>query len=149
MNFSKLIMDFSDVLHEFVKIDTSISCCYMDLSKLIHRFLLVLTRMICQNWYMDLLKLLEAVHIYYILQSQVPRDAPPSPLYPLSHNIWTAPYLDMSKLFDVFLALCKTKTSWDWPKFQSLWKLLLWTKGVEWVKVLNALGPLCLCQWFL
>ena len=25
-------------------------------------------------------------------------------------------------------------------------ELLLWTKGVEWVKVLNALGPLCLWQ---
>ena len=27
--------------------------------------------------------------------------------------------------------------------------LLLWTKGVEWVKVLNARGPLCLWQCFL
>ena len=34
-------------------------------------------------------------------------------------------------------------------RFQSLLKLLLWIKGVEWVKVLNALGPLCLLQWFL
>ena len=25
-----------------------------------------------------------------------------------------------------------------WPWFQSLLKLLLWTKGVEWLKVLNA-----------
>ena len=36
------------------------------------------------------------------------------------------------------------------PRFQSLLKLLLWTKGVEWVKVLGswALGLLCLLQWF-
>ena len=43
MNLSNLIMDFSDVLHELFKIDTSSSCCYMDLSKSIHRFLLVVT----------------------------------------------------------------------------------------------------------
>ena len=35
-----------------------------------------------------------------------------------------------------------------WPTFQSLLKLLLWTKGVEWVKILNVLGPLCLWQCF-
>ena len=35
-----------------------------------------------------------------------------------------------------------------WPRFQSLLKLLLWTKGVAvgWFKELNALGPLCLWQ---
>ena len=33
-----------------------------------------------------------------------------------------------------------------WPRFQNLTKLLLWTKGVKWVTVLNALGPLCLWQ---
>ena len=35
-----------------------------------------------------------------------------------------------------------------WPTFQSLLKLLLWTKGVEWVKILYVLGPLCLWQCF-
>ena len=30
-----------------------------------------------------------------------------------------------------------------WPRFQSFLKLLPWTKGAEWVKVLDALGPLC------
>ena len=49
-------------------------------------------------------------------------------------------YIDLSMLFYVFLALCQTKPSW---RFQSLLKLLLWTKGVEWVKVHNVLGPLC------
>ena len=34
------------------------------------------------------------------------------------------------------------------PRFQSLLKLLLWNKVVEWVNVLNALGPLCLWQCF-
>ena len=35
-----------------------------------------------------------------------------------------------------------------WPRFQSFLKLLLWTKGVEWVKVLNALAfvPLAMYQ---
>ena len=32
------------------------------------------------------------------------------------------------------------------PRFKSSMKLLFWTKGVEWVKVLNALGLLCLWQ---
>ena len=31
-----------------------------------------------------------------------------------------------------------------WPRVQSLLKLLLRPKVVEWVKVLNALGPLCI-----
>ena len=33
-------------------------------------------------------------------------------------------------------------------RFQCLLKLPLWIKGVEWVKALNALGPLCLWQCF-
>ena len=35
-----------------------------------------------------------------------------------------------------------------WPRFQILLKLLFWIRGVQWVKVLNALGPLCLLQCF-
>ena len=35
-----------------------------------------------------------------------------------------------------------------WPRFQSYLKLLLWNKVDEWVKVLNALGPLCLWKCF-
>ena len=53
--------------------------------------------------------------------------------------------MDLSNLLYVFLALCQTKPSWSLTKIS---KLLLWTKGVEWVKVLNALGPLCLWQCF-
>ena len=41
----------------------------------------------------------------------------------------------------IFLALCRVKSSFL--------KLLLWTKSVEWVKVLTALGLLCLWQFFL
>ena len=33
-----------------------------------------------------------------------------------------------------------------WPGFQSLLKFLLQSKGVGWVKILNALGQLCLWQ---
>ena len=55
-------------------------------------------------------------------------------------------YMDLSKLFYLYLALCQTKPSWIWPRFQSLLKLLLWKKVNWWVKVLNELGPLCLWQ---
>ena len=37
----------------------------------------------------------------------------------------------------------KTKLEFG-PKFQNLSKLLIWTKEVVWVKVLNAIEPLCL-----
>ena len=47
--------------------------------------------------------------------------------------------MDLSKLSDVFFALCQTNQAEVWPRFQSLLNLLLWTIGVEWV--LNALGP--------
>ena len=36
-----------------------------------------------------------------------------------------------------------------WPRFQSLLKLPLWAKGVEWNKVLNVWGQLCLWQCLL
>ena len=112
----------------------------MDLSKLIHGLLSVLTWMICLNWYMDLLQLLGAVHILYNTH-RGPKRHPP---HPLLHNIWTAPYLDLSKLFGVLLALSQTKTSRDWPKFQSLLKLLLWTFKV----LIEYLGHLGLWQCF-
>jgi len=35
-----------------------------------------------------------------------------------------------------------------WPGFQRLLMLLLWNKGVDWVKTLNAFGPLCLWKCF-
>ena len=55
-------------------------------------------------------------------------------------------YTDSSKLFYVFLA--KQSQAEVWPRFQSFLKLLLWFKGVERVKVLYALGPLCLWRCF-
>ena len=43
------------------------------------------------------------------------------------------------------LTLPKINQTEVWPRFQSLSKLLLWTKCVKWVKVLlKALGHLCL-----
>ena len=89
-------MDFSKLLHGFVKIDIWISLsCYMNLSKLIHIF-----TWICQICFM------------------------------------------------YFWPFAKQKQAEVGPRFQSLLKLLLWTEGIEWVKVLNALGPLCLWQCF-
>ena len=35
-----------------------------------------------------------------------------------------------------------------WPGFQRLLMLLLWNKGVDWVRTLNAFGPLCLWKCF-
>ena len=40
--------------------------------------------------------------------------------------------------------LAKQKQAEFCPRFPNLLKFLLWTKGIELVKVLNALGPLCL-----
>ena len=41
-----------------------------------------------------------------------------------------------------FLPFAKRNQAEEWQTFQSLLRLLFWTKGVEWVSVLNALGPL-------
>ena len=45
-----------------------------------------------------------------------------------------------------FSPFAKQNEAEVWPIFQIFLKLLLWTKVVEWVKVFNALGPLCLRQ---
>ena len=52
--------------------------------------------------------------------------------------------MDLSKYFYLFLALCKTTPSLSFTKISKLFELLHWTKGVEWVKALNALGLLCI-----
>ena len=56
-------------------------------------------------------------------------------------------FRDLSKFF-----LCMSRPFAEqnqaevWPRFACLLKVLFWTKGVEWVKVLNTLSPLCLWQ---
>ena len=57
-------------------------------------------------------------------------------------------FMDLSMLLYFFLPFSKQNQAELWPRFQSFLKLLLWTKVVEWVKVLNALGPMCLLQCF-
>ena len=47
-----------------------------------------------------------------------------------------------------FSPFAKLKQAEVWPRFHILLKLLLWTKVVKWIKVLNALGPLCRWQCF-
>ena len=50
----------------------------------------------------------------------------------------------------VKVVLCIAKQNQDevWPRFQSLLKFLLWTKGVEWIKALNAFaGITSKCIW--
>ena len=97
---------------------------------------------ICQNWYMDFHKLLHGF---------------------VKNGTWISVscYMNLSRLmhgfFKVITWICQSCSMWFsakqnqaevWPRFQSLLKLLALTKGVEWVKVLNALGPLCLWQCF-
>ena len=52
--------------------------------------------------------------------------------------------MDLSKLFFIFFALCQTNQAKFGQDFKACW-----TIGVEWIKVLNALGPLCLWQCLL
>ena len=47
-----------------------------------------------------------------------------------------------------FSPFAKQNQTEVWPRFESYLKLLLWNKVDEWVKVLNALGPLCLWKCF-
>ena len=58
-------------------------------------------------------------------------------------------YMDLSKLFQVFLALAKQNQAEVWQRIQSSLKLLHRLIAVYWVKVLNALDPLCLWQCLL
>ena len=60
--------------------------------------------------------------------------------------------MDLSELFCAFLALLAKQNHDVWPGFQSLLKLLFWTKGVELVNILNALNLfsnvcICVCIW--
>ena len=45
-----------------------------------------------------------------------------------------------------FSPFAKQNQAEVWPRFKSLLKFLLWTKCVEWFKVLNPLDPLCFWQ---
>ena len=67
-------------------------------------------------------------------------------------------HIDLFKLFHRFVkvVLCISRSPFAkqnkaevWQRFQSFLKLLLWTKGVKWVKVLNVMGPLCVWQCFI
>ena len=103
LDLSKLLDDFFKFLNGFVKIDKLISLnCYMDLSKLIHRFLLIVT-WICQNWYMDFFSnfLHGFVKIDYWMDFC---------------------YIDLSKLFYVFLPLLPIKTKLECDNdFKTCW----------------------------
>ena len=114
-------MDFFKLLNGFVKIDTWISpSYYLDMPKLLHGFVKVVT-WIFHNWYIWIFPKL--------LHGSVKIDT----------WISLCCYRDLPKLFMDFLKLLRG----------FLLKLLPWTKGVEWVKVPNALGLLCLWQCLL
>ena len=122
-------MDFSKLLQGFVIIEIWISViCYMDLPKMLYGFVKVVT-WICQNWYMNFSKLL---HGFAKVVSWI-------------FKVVTWLCKSCSQYFLVFAEQIQCEV---WSRFQSLLKLLPWTKGVEWVKVLNTLGLLCLLQCF-
>ena len=101
----------------------------LDLSKLFYGFLYVVT-WFCQKWYMAFSKLLHEL----------------SKL--LATWICLCCYMDVSKLLHAFLALCQTSCLQIGPRFQSLLKLLFWSKAVDWAEALNAVGQLGLKQCF-
>ena len=57
-------------------------------------------------------------------------------------------FVDLSKISMYFLPFFKQNQAEVWSQFQSLLMLLLWTIGDKWVKILNALGVLCLWPCF-
>ena len=63
--------------------------------------------------------------------------------------IWLNWYMDLKKFLFCQNCLINKKKAEVRPRLESLLKLLLWTKRVEWLKVLYILGPLCLWQCFL
>ena len=94
-------MDFSKLLHGFVKINKWISrSCYVDLSKLINGFLQVVT-WICWNWYMDFSKWLYG---FVKVAKWICFDC----------------CMDLSKLLVAFLALYQTKPSWSLTRISTL-----------------------------
>ena len=107
------------------KMDLSKCCSYMDLSRLLDEFVKnnIWISLICYRdfscFYMDLSKLLIGC---------------------VKVVTWIC--------FLFCSTFAKQNQADIWPIFQSLLKLLRRTKGVEWVKVLNALGLLCLWQCF-
>ena len=46
-------------------------------------------------------------------------------------------FMNLSKLFTYFFPFAKENHGEGWPRFQRLLKLLLWKKGVDWVKALK------------
>ena len=71
---------------------------------------------------------------------------------PKSNHCFALSLICYNCYIDLYLCLyfspfAKQNQAEVWPRFQSLLKLLIWTKDVECVKVLDSLGPSCLWQW--
>ena len=107
-------------------------------------FLWVVT-WICQNWCMDFSELLQElskmIHGFFWVVTWNCQN-------------W---YMDLLKLLRGFVpCICsmyfspfaKQNQAEVLPRFQSLLKLMLWTKGADWAKVINALRTLCLWKCF-
>ena len=98
-----------------------VALCQTESAKVWPRFWIVLN-WICQNCYMDFFKLLHGL---------------------VKIDTWIS--LSCSMYFSPF---AKQNQGEVWPRVQTFLKLLLRPKDVDWVKVLNALGLLCLRQCF-
>jgi len=86
---------------------------------------------ICQSWYVDLLKFLR---VFGKVLTWICRCC--------YMNLFKGCCMDL--LYIYFSPFAKQNQAEVW--FQSFLMLLLWTKGVDWVKAFNALGLLCLWQ---
>ena len=64
----------------------------------------------------------------------------------LPHSFFRGVTLIFQRCSMFFSPFAKGNQAEVWPRFENLLKLLLWNKVIEWVKVLNALGPLRLWQ---
>ena len=78
----------------------------MDFSKLLHRFFLVFA-WIFQNQYMDFSRLL---HGYDKIDAWIKCQYG---FVDVAKRICLKYYMDLSKIFFVFLTLCRTKTNWS------------------------------------
>ena len=96
----------------------SVTFCPFWFSSMLVNVILKVVQWICQNLYID--------------------------FYELLHGFVKVVTWICQSCSTYFSPLAKQNHTEVWPRFQSLLKLLLWTTGVKWIKVLNALGLLCL-----
>ena len=111
-----------------------------NLSKLIHGFY----GWICQNWYRDFSDLLHGfVKIYTWISLSWYKDMSMLLRGFVKFVLWIGQNCSM-----YILLLGKQNQGEVWPRYQSKLKLLVWTKGVEWVQSTHCLGSaVCISEF--